>query len=166
MTAREEALGPGRIEQVPRKPLPPVLAIEVSYGLAGCWRTFDLVKFFEGIEQVEHAAYWTLDLTEWGYFEEWERPLAYLLECDRPDITFGIGGEACLRDNTFDVEVDRVSVKARNKVDVPYGERDARKWTESDLALLADHVPWVSRTKPPSPEDLARIPGPLDSPLF
>jgi hypothetical protein len=168
MSTLADALGPGRVEEIARKPKPPALVIEVAYGYS-CWRKFDLVKFLErvGNDPSEQQAYWTTDLTEWGYDQEWERPLAVLLAWDQPDVSFGLGGVECLYDDTIDIEVSDVRVKVRNHVEVPHSaDRNARRWTEADFRLLGGLLPWLAPEEPLSPEDLARLPGPLDSPLF
>lgn len=110
----------------------------------------DLVKYLTSLTPAQQVGYWELDLHMWGYADEADRPLAYLAshldeeedwDCQRlRDI--GITGDSDIDD--FDL---------RNPRD--------KSWRDT----LATSVPWLNPAGPPSPEDLARTPGPHDVPL-
>lgn len=135
----------------------------VKVGVSGTIRVdveVDLVAYFNAIPPSVRDAYWALDrrdLQHWGFDQDHERPLAFLLgdlDGDVGTLHFGATG---VRDRS-DVCVEWG--------DVGYG------WTEDHYHRLLAFVPWL---RPPDidPEDeeayehaLARRPGPMDQPLF
>lgn len=107
----------------------------------------DLVTYFNGLTALERVQYWDIDLQG---CEEWERPRCYIHE-HLIEATEGINipQVAGMTDSGDDIEVDDYGRAKRDEYD----------------ALLAQ-VPWLDPDNKPTEEDVSRLPGPLDKPLF
>lgn len=124
----------------------PVLTVEASREVEQR-ADVNLVEFLASLTPAEQKGYWALNLLEYGYQDEADRPLAFLVawldesddwQCARRGIVdTGFGPEP------MEVRAPRVE-----------GWRDH----------LARAVPWLDRSEP-DPEDLKRLPGPHDVPL-
>lgn len=111
--------------------------------------TIDLIAFYAEMPESQRAEYWNHDIAEWGYDAEWERPIAYAM---------------AWVDDGGDVMEPMGRGVVRSFVDTDWS--DGPRWSEEDFDALAAGVPWLDRRERLSPEDLARIPGPNDVPLF
>jgi hypothetical protein len=108
----------------------------------------DLVRFFTELHESGRGDYWRLDIEQWGFDEEWERPVAYVMAWLDDDISVAeAAGKGVVRSW---VDTDWRSVR----------------WVEKQFDQLVAAVPWLHRAEPLSDEELARIPGPNDVPLF
>lgn len=111
----------------------------------------DLVKFLQTMTEQQREQYRRIDLSEFGYDDESERPLAYLCGFldDRADAGIWQSDEARGIVAAFaDVETE---------LDTP------KDYSDDDLFAA---VPWLAPEVAMDPEALARIPGPHDVPLF
>lgn len=137
------------MESLPKMRFSADLRIEVNV---------DMVGHFLKMPTQQHANYWKLDIAQWGFEEEWERPLAWVMSWldDTIDNTpFDSVPGADFGGTTTDWNNVRTS-------------DNYRFWTEEHFDQLVHLVPWLKPydTEPPDREDLFRIPGPKDVPLF
>lgn len=135
--------------------------------------TVDMVVHFAGVPEKERAAYWDLNLDMLGFEDEYERPIAWLVDALTED---GRGmGSAMVRGaspdfNDGDIDDWDVCVKAR-RYDVSTDEQLATytrpwHWSQADFDTLTAAVPWLKPDDPDEPRDTSRMPGPNDRPLF
>lgn len=125
----------------------------------------DVVGFFADLDPEGQAAYHALDLSEGG-FADYERPMVYLTTTLEVDIWGPEGHRFLSTIDDGDVQ-DRISYRSGT---IATGQQIW--WLPADYDALLDAVPWM-RPQPAAAADehgdpaaLARIPGPLDSPLF
>ena len=111
--------------------------------------TTDLVTFYRELGKNPHAQqeYWEQDLEG---AEEWERPLSYLASW----LDEGIWLEEPSREGGI-----------RTMVDWDWIDFD-RGWSKDRYSMLLAEVPWMVPRESVPPEELARMPGPNDVPLF
>jgi len=118
----------------------------------------EMADHFRSMPTQQHANYWNLDIAEWGFEEEWERPLAWVM--------------SWLDDTIENTPFD--SVPGADFGGTTTDWNDARTsdnfqfWTQEHFDYLVGIVPWLEPYdhQPPDREDLFRIPGPKDVPLF
>ncbi len=109
--------------------------------------TVDLVAYFTALNATDRAGYWAISLNG---CQEWERPRCYIHEhlneaTDGITIPHATG----MTEGFDDLEVDDVGRVKREEYD----------------ALLAQ-VSWLDPDNKPSADDVARLPGPYDKPIF
>lgn len=115
---------------------------------------FDIVRYF--VEKMKdertQQLYWKLNIAEWGYPEEWERPMAWLVQqvADAYE-TMGMVAyprDVPFRDHSGELEFESERVETRN------GERTGYKdryWVQSDFDTLVNAVPWLQKESPEVP---------------
>lgn len=158
----------GMVEEFPA----PELEVEIRFEVQIEARV-DLVRYFERLTPAQQRSYKETDLDD--YDEEWERPIAFL--ASGLDDDFGIVDVVPFR--PFPERGSRAPQIVRQSVDVePERERVTiregksaydRDWTEEDFRALRARVGWLDQMHAllelEDEEDLARRPGPLDTPL-
>lgn len=137
VTVAEEALATGQVE------------VRIDWDVR-VDVVFDAVDLFTSWNEASRLGYWGVDLT--GY-EQWERPVQVITRHE-PAVE-GVTG----RGVTVFVDVDAT-------VRYPGRVTGRPEWSEADTKVLTARVAWMQAEARPTPEDLARIPGPLDLPLF
>ena len=127
----------------------------------------DLVALFATMDERDRQRYRNLDIADLGMESEWERPLAFVWpeEADVVPLTLAPGARSPV---WGDIDDATVRVEQRDGEAV-YG-REAQ-WSRADFDALIARVPWLrsfheSLSRTLSTEDLARIPGPDDVPMF
>lgn len=111
----------------------------------------NLVDFFKAIPETQRAGYWHFDVNEYGFDTEWERPIAFVMAwLDDRNSVGGAHGPGI----------------SRSWVDENTWDNFYCKWEEDHFIQLCEAVPWLAPESILSPEDIARIPGPLDVPLL
>lgn len=142
------------------------LTVEVS-ATVRVRQKVDVVALFTGMAEHDRKRYRTLDLAELGMSREWERPAAFLWpeEDDLVPLSLVSGAQTPV---WGDIDMTEVRLQQRGGNSVHGREAE---WTEGDFETLTAQVPWLrdfhaSLTKRLTPEELARIPGPDDVPLF
>jgi hypothetical protein len=115
----------------------------------------NLVEHFSKLSIAFHSNYWDMNLADWGYDEEYERPLAWVMSWLDQDLENASIGEATPGGTNRSHEIDwnEVYTSAHNS------------WTESHFDQLISLVPWL--VPPPdvgeiSREDYFRIPNDTD----
>lgn len=145
----------------------PTLTVEVTATVKSRQKV-DVVALFANLSERDQQRYRTMDIAELGMEHEWERPLAYLWPDDDVlpmNMIPGHGG----RGLWSDIDESDIRVTARGEVTV-FGREN--RWTEDDFNLLKEEVGWlrtfhaVKDNPDATPEDLSRIPGPADVPIF
>lgn len=109
----------------------------------------DLVEFYKRMPDYQRKAYWSLNLHEYGFENEHERPLVYVM--------------SHLDDQVYVSEPTGSGI-SRSYVDVDW--YDSAYLEEEDFLVLIEEVPWLQPEYMIPEEDRARTPGPLDVPLF
>lgn len=143
---------------IERAPL--VVVIEQTYTV----RTqVDLVSFFEAMDPSQRAEFFALNLASTGH-AEWERPLAYLAVLAETDTEVVEPFLTQLYAISTISDGDLGDTVERRGGDLVSGQD--RRWSQADYQALCGAVGWLRPPDSPSPEDLARIPGPLDTPMF
>lgn len=155
----------------------PILEVEVSFKIEAR-ATVDLTRYFNGLSDGARKQYAEFDLDGEGYYAEpWERPMAWLVRDDDdvagsisvvPHRVFGERGQP--QPIREEVDVDEVEARVKTRPGVRAYNQD---WTQEDMETLRFHVPWLNKVHELleegdgdiDPEELARIPGPLDTPL-
>lgn len=143
----------------------------------------DLIGYFNGLTAAAIDDYKFSDIERWGYSEEWERPFAFLamladnMGQDQHGATFAYskmpeaGKRRIVQERTEEDDAVEVEVRVRE------GKRAYnRDWTYEDFETLRRGVEWLDlfhrgieddeTTDEERLEELARIPGPNDNPLF
>lgn len=120
--------------------------------------TLDLVSFYREMNASERSVYlaWTDD-------DFWDgsdslKPIAYLMwRIDQDaELNPGIwrGDAGYVRDHSEITNWDAPKLRSTYK-----------RWTSADFETLMAAVPWMDRSQPDS-EEVKRLPGPDDRPLF
>lgn len=141
-----------------------VLVVEVSAEI-GVEETIPLADLFNAMSAQDRRQFFDLNLSEAGMDSEWERPLAYLWP-DADDLIPYTMVPGTVSHPRGVVEEADVRVSKRNGV---RAVGHARGWTEDDYQVLAGHVAWLKRhafEQEMNEHERARMPGPLDVPLF
>jgi hypothetical protein len=122
----------------------------------------DLYEHFTKLSTAFHRDYWEMELAGWGYEEEYERPLAWVMSWLDQDMENADIGRATPGGTRKSHEIEWKEAHVR------YLTSDYYPWTESHFEQLISFVPWMVPPEGdrPSREDLFRIPGPNDEPLF
>lgn len=111
----------------------------------------NLPEFFAAIPETRRAGYWSFGLDEYGFSEEWERPIAFVMgwldDCNSVGGTYGKG-------------------IVRSWVDENTWDNFHLRWEREHFDQLAALVGWLAPESEMTAEEIARIPGPLDVPLF
>ena len=117
----------------------------------------NLVEHFSKLSTAFHSNYWDMNLADWGYDEEYERPLAWVMSWLDQDLENASIGEATPGGTNRNHEIDwnEVYTSAHNS------------WSESHFDQLISLVPWlVPATRDEEDEErreyLSRLPGPND----
>ena len=121
----------------------------------------NLAEHFSKLSTAFHSDYWEMNLADWGYDEEYERPLAWVMSWLDQDMENASIGEATPggTNRAHEIEWDGAHTVGHNP------------WSESHFNQLISLVPWmVPASKDEEDEerreDLSRLPGPNDRPLF
>jgi hypothetical protein len=118
----------------------------------------DLVEHFSKLSTAFHSNYWDMHLIEWGYDEEYERPLAWVMSWLDQDMENASIGEATPGGTNRSHEIEWNEVRTR-------GMSRSNSWSESHFDQLISLVPWMQPTKAAGEltrEDLFRIPSDTD----
>lgn len=148
----------------------PRLEVEVRVEVRAEARV-DIITYFTMLSEAGRKAY-TKDLPSEEEYEPWERPMLFLTsDLDVEMITlipyrpFTDRGEPQPVRESVDTDDVRTMITTREG-------RTAHNydWTEEDFNTLRAAVPWLDKVhvklnEELSEEDLARTPGPLDTPL-
>jgi len=153
----------------------PILQVEIAFEVLAR-ASVDLVTYFRDLREQgrkEYAEFTRSDEDEDGY-EDWERPMSFLTRAGDEEFD-GIslvphrvfsqqGMPQPIREN---VEVDRQEFRVRTRDGKSAYSSD---WSEEDFDALRAHVPWLDKfhqtlNDEVDEEDLARTPGPNDTPL-
>lgn len=132
--------------------------------------TFDVVAFFAALTPVQRRRYENIDLYEYGFEDEYQRPAAYLMAhvVDNSE-THVDDQHAQTRSDEADLDF-RVLTSGTDRTAEPW------EWHQSDFDALAVEVPWLrdvydtarAAAGELSPDEARRValrPGPLDVPL-
>lgn len=158
--------------------VPKVVGTRLLVELTATWRvemTVDAVSYFAGMTEAEQNDYKvTYEQDKDDGWSEWEFPMKWLSpeEGDGPmggwlNHTSAITREDVDLDDSDEHVRERIGYEGRTGT-LGYG------WTEQDYHDLCDNVPWLDAHRLSlddegeglSPEDIARVPGPYDSPMF
>lgn len=125
----------------------------------------DVAGWFAGFTATQRAAYWATDVASpetGGECAAWERPYAYLTghAAEATDVLEPMLGDCALATVDETGYEDRVSWRGGE----PAGLN--RYWTEADYDTLVAQVPWLAPEAELTAAELARVPGPLDTPLW
>lgn len=134
------------MSDLPKLRFPGSLHIEVE---------MDLAEHFSKLSTTFHRDYWEMNLADWGYNEEYERPLAWVMSWLDQDMENADIGRAAPGGTNRPSEIEWDAVHTS----------DYHPWTEKHFERLISLVPWMApkeEGEEPSREDLARIPGPND----
>lgn len=115
----------------------------------------DLYEHFSKLSTAFHSNYWEMNLADWGYEEEYERPLAWVTSWLDQDMENASIGEATPGGTNKSHEIEWNGVRTS----------DSYHWSEEHFERLICLVPWMvpqEEEGEPSREDLFRIPGPND----
>ena len=115
----------------------------------------NLVEHFSKLSTAFHSNYWDMNLADWGYDEEYERPLAWVMSWLDQDLENAGIGEATpgATNRSREIDWNEVHTLARNS------------WSKSHFDQLISLVPWMVPAEAAGEltrEDLFRIPGPND----
>jgi hypothetical protein len=134
----------------------------------------DLLAYYSELSERDQQTYAKFLLSNEQGYEPWECPMAFLWPHDgEPDFGYGQGIPLVLDEGVVDpehVDIDdwnsRV-VMREGDVNHVWSEFDA-----DDCQYLLDRIPWMKRLHEavgedddPDEAELARIPGPLDTPM-
>lgn len=94
----------------------------------------DLAEHFSKLSTAFHSNYWEMDLAEWGYDQEYERPLAWVKSWLEQDLENASIGEATpgATNKGHEIDWNEVRTRARNS------------WSESHFDQLISLVPWMA----------------------
>ena len=122
---------------------------------------FDIIRYFKEFtpDARRREWYWGMDLSEWGFDSEFERPIAWLTrEVSEAYDPTGMGGYPKghpIQDHTGGLDFSGERIEERNGVRA--GHKD-QYWTEADFEALIAAVPWLGRPPEAAPEVASTTP--------
>jgi hypothetical protein len=116
----------------------------------------DLAEHFSKLSTAFHSNYWEMNLADWGYDEEYERPLAWVMSWLDQDMENADIGRATPggTNRPSEIEWDEARIACR--------DIGSWRWTEEHFERLISLVRWLIPRAELSQEDLSHIPGPND----
>jgi hypothetical protein len=100
----------------------------------------NLYEHFTKLSTAFHTNYWEMDLIEWGFDQEYERPLAWIMSWLDQDLENADIGRATPGGTSYPREINwnQVCTHTGNPAD-----RRKGCWTEDDFNRLISLVPWM-----------------------